>query len=49
MRESRGCAGHLPAVVVRGILERVCRQRGLEVTAEWVLKEFASLQVVDLI
>lgn len=36
------------AVLVRAILERVCRQQGLDVTADRVLAEFASLQAIDL-
>lgn len=36
------------AVLVRAILERLCRQQGLEISVDRVLAEFASLQAVDL-
>lgn len=39
----------LLALLVRAILERACRQRGLVVTAERLFQEFGSLQAVDLI
>lgn len=39
----------LLALLVRAILERACRQRGLQVTAEKLFRGFASLQAVDLI
>jgi len=38
----------LLALLVRAILERACRQRGLTVTAEKLFRRFASLQAVDL-
>lgn len=38
----------LLALLVRAILERLCRQRGLPVTAERLFQEFATLQAVDL-
>ncbi len=38
----------LLALLVRAILERACRQRGLRVTAEKLFQGFASLQAVDL-
>jgi hypothetical protein len=39
----------LLASLVRAILERTCRQRGLPMTAERLFRGFASLQAVDLI
>jgi transposase len=36
------------AVLVRAILERLCRQHGLATTVDRVLAEFAGLQAVDL-
>jgi len=38
----------LLALLVRAILERACRQRGLGVTAERLFQGFASLQAADL-
>lgn len=38
----------LLALLVRAILERACRQRGLQVTAERLFQRFAPLQAVDL-
>lgn len=38
----------LLALLVRAILERACRQRGLPYTAERLFQGFASLQAVDL-
>ena len=38
----------LLALLVRAILERACRQRGLPVTAERLFRRFATLQAVDL-
>ncbi len=38
----------LLALLVQAILERVCRQQGLKVTAERLFQEFASLHAVDL-
>jgi transposase len=38
----------LLALLVRAILERACRQRGLRVTADRLFREFALLQAVDL-
>ena len=38
----------LLALLVRAILERACRQRGLPVTADELFRGFASLQAVDL-
>jgi len=38
----------LLSLLVWAILERACRQRGLTVTTERLLREFASLQAVDL-
>jgi len=38
----------LLALLVRAILERACRQAGLAVTAEQLLRGFATLQAVDL-
>ncbi len=38
----------LLALLVRAILERACRQRGQHLTADRLLKGFASLQAVDL-
>lgn len=38
----------LLALLVRAILERTCRQRGLPMTAERLFRGFASLQAVDL-
>jgi transposase len=38
----------LLALLVRAILERACRQRGLQVTAQRLFQEFAALQAVDL-
>jgi len=38
----------LLALLVRAILERLCRQRGLPVTAERLFQKFATLQAVDL-
>ncbi len=38
----------LLALLVRAILERTCRQRGLPVTAEQLFRAFATLQAVDL-
>lgn len=39
----------LLALLVRAILERLCRQRGLLVTLEQLQEEFDSLQAVDVI
>lgn len=39
----------LLALLVRAILERVCRQRGLQTTVDRLFRGFASLQAVDLI
>jgi transposase len=39
----------LLALLVRAVLERACRQRGLAVTAERLFQAFAPLQAVDLI
>jgi len=39
----------LLALLVRALLERACRQRGLTLTAEKVFRGFASLQAVDLV
>lgn len=36
------------AVLVRAILERLCRQQGLEMSADRVLRGFATLQAVDV-
>ena len=38
----------LLALLVRSILERACRQRGLQVTAEKLFRGFVPLQAVDL-
>jgi transposase len=38
----------LLALLVRAILERTCRQRGLHVTAKRLFRGFATLQAVDL-
>lgn len=38
----------LLALLVRAILERTCRQRGLQMTAERLFQGFATLQAVDL-
>lgn len=38
----------LLALLVRAILERACRQRGLQLTAERLFQGFATLQAVDL-
>jgi transposase len=38
----------LLALLVRAILERVCRQHGLPLTAERLFRQFAPLQAVDL-
>lgn len=39
----------LVALLVRAVLERACRQRGLAVTADRLFQGFRSLQAVDLI
>lgn len=39
----------LLALLTRAILERVCRQRGLEITAQRLFRAFTALQAVDLI
>ena len=39
----------LLALLVRAILERACRQQGLQLTAERLFQGFATLQAVDLI
>lgn len=39
----------LLALLVRAVLERACRQRGLTVTADRLFQAFAPLQAVDLI
>lgn len=39
----------LLALLVRAVLERVCRQQGLAVTADRLFQAFAPLQAVDLI
>jgi transposase len=39
----------LLALLVRAVLERTCRQRGLAVTADRLFQAFAPLQAVDLI
>jgi transposase len=36
------------AVLVRAILERLCRQQGIEMSADRVLRGFATLQAVDV-
>jgi transposase len=38
----------LLALLVRAILERICRQRGLAITADRLIQEFATLQAVEL-
>lgn len=38
----------LVALLVRAILERLCHQHGLQLTADRLLRGFASLQAVDL-
>jgi transposase len=39
----------LSALLVRAILERACRQQGLSMTADRLLRAFAFLQAVDLV
>jgi transposase len=39
----------LLALLVRAILERTCRQQGLDVTAQKLFDTFSSLQAVDLV
>jgi len=39
----------LVALLVRAILERVCRQRGISMTADRLFRTFSSLQAVDLV
>ena len=39
----------LLALLVRELLERTCRQQGLQLTAERLFQGFATLQAVDLI
>jgi len=39
----------LLALLVRAILERTCRQRGMPITADRLFRVFSSLQAVDLV